>query len=152
MKIFKKLAFVVIYYLLASLIDQILLMFFGNEIVSLTLTVLCIVIISCCLRKVDILKLNYTQEQRDEYNKSFNSRFTHIVSQLDFKVESVIGVVGCILFGVIPRLSSGVSYGFITLYMLLGPFVILVYIPLFLILNFVVWYMAYHNSFKKKKY
>lgn len=152
MKIFKKIGFVIIYYFLASLMDQILMMFFGNEIISLILTVLCISVISCYLRKADIIKRNYLQEQRDEYNKSFNSRFTHIVSDLDFKVEVVIGIVVAILLGLIPRVATGACWGFLTLYMILGPFVILVYIPLFLIINFFIWYFAYHSSFKKKKY
>ncbi len=152
MKIFKKIGFVIVYYFLASLIDQILMMFFGNEIVSLILTALCISIISLNLRKVDIVKRNYLQEQRDEYNKSFKSQFTHIVSDLDFKVESVIGCVVALLIGLIPRVATGACWGFLTLYMLLGPFVVLVYIPLFLIINFFIWYFAYRGCFKKKKY
>ncbi len=152
MKIFKKIGFVLVYYFLASLIDQILIMFFGNEIINLILTVLCISVISCYLRKADIIKRNYLQEQRDEYNKSFNSRFTHIVSDLDFKVEAVIGIVVAILLGLIPRIAMGACFGFLTFYALLGPFVVLVYIPLFLIINFFIWYFAYHSSFKKKKY
>lgn len=152
MKIFKKIGFVIVYYFLASLIDQILMMFFGNEIVSLILTALCISIISLNLRKVDIVKRNYLQEQRDEYNKSFKTQFTHIVSDLNFKVESVIGCVVALLIGLIPRVAMGACWGFLTLYTLLGPFVVLVYIPLFLIINFFIWYFAYRGCFKKKKY
>ncbi len=152
MKIFKKIGFVIVYYFLASLIDQILMMFFGNVYVTLVLTALCISVISCYLRRADIIKRNYLQEQRDEYNKSFKSRFTHIVSDFDFKVELIIGTVVALLIGLIPRLAMGACYGFVYIYALLGPFTVLLYIPLFAIINFLIWYFAYRGCFKKKKY
>ena len=152
MKVFKKLGSVVIYYFLASLIDQIAMTFFGNEFVSLFIAAASITVISCYLRKAEIIKRNYLQEQGDEYNRSFKSRFEHIVSGLDFKVEAVIGVIVAILFGVIPSLATGVSLGFIIFYMALGPFSALLYIALFIIIDFFIWYFAYYLSFRKKKY
>ena len=150
MKIFKKIGFVFVYYLLASLIDQIFMMFFGNAYISFVLTALCICMISAALRNTEILKRNYLQEQRDEYSKSFKNKFTHIVSSLDFKVECVLGIIVCLLFTAIPRFAAGACYAFmiISVNLLYG----LILIPLFIITNFLIWYFAYYKSFKKKKY
>lgn len=152
MKVFKTLGFAVIYYFLASLIDQIGMTFFGNEMVSLFIAALSISVISCYLRKAEIINRNYLQEQRDEYNKSFKSRFEHIVSSVDFKIEAVVGIVFAILLGLIPFLATGISSGFIIFYAALGPFTALLYVALFILIDFFIWYMAYHLSFKKKKY
>ncbi len=150
MKIFKKICFVVIYYLLASLIDQIFMMFFGNADVSFILTALCICIISLYLRNADIIKRNYLQEQRDEYSKSFKTKFNHIVKSFEFKVEIVLGTIVCLLFTAIPRFAAGACYALanIAINRLYG----VALIPLFFVVNFVIWYAAYHKSFKKKKY
>ncbi len=150
MAIFKKIGFVVVYYFLASLIDQILMLYTGNIYVSFVLTSLCICTSSVVLRNAQIIKQNYHQEQRDEYSKSFKTKFKHIVSSLDFKVETVIGVVVCLIFIAIPRLASGACYAFglISVNRLYG----VALIPLFIITNFIIWYVAYYKSFKKKKY
>lgn len=150
MAIFKKIGFVFVYYLLASLIDQIFIMFVGDAFISFVLTALSICIISMALRNAQIIKRNYLQEQRDEYSKSFKSKFTHIVSALDFKVECILGVIVCFIFIAIPRLAVGACYAFtiIEINRLYG----LIFIPLFVIANFCIWYAAYHKSFKKKKY
>ncbi len=150
MAIFKKIGFVFVYYVLASLIDQIFMMFFGNVYVSFILTALCICVISAALRNAQIVKRNYLQEQRDEYSKSFQSKFKHIVGSLDFKVETVIGIIVCLLFIAIPQFASGACYAL----MIIGVNRLygLALIPLFIVANFLVWYFAYHKSFKKKKY
>ena len=150
MKIFKKLGFVIVYYLLASLLDQIFMMFTGHIYISFLLTALCISTISMYLRNAEIIKRNYLQEQRDGFSKSFETKFKHIVNALDFKVECIIGTIVCLLFTAMPRLAEGACYAFaiIGVNRLFG----LVLIPLFVIVNFLVWYGAYHKSFKKKKY
>lgn len=152
MKIFKKLGFVVLYYLLASLIDQIFVMFFANTFISFLLTAFSICTISCYLRKAEIIKRNYLQEQRDKYNESFKTKFNHIISQLDFKVEIVIGAISCIILGVIPRIAMGACYFFLEMYAYCRAWCILIYVPLFVLADFFIWYFAYHSSFKKKKY
>ena len=150
MKFFKKLGFIFIYYFLASILDQISLMFTGNIFISFLLTALCISTISVYLRNAEIIKRNYLQEQRDEYSQSFKTKFKHIVSALDFKVECILGTIVCLLFTAIPRFASGACYAF----MIIGVNRLygLALIPLFLIVNFIIWYVAYHKSFKKKKY
>ncbi len=150
MKIFKKLGFVFVYYLLASLFDQLFMLFFGDIFVSFVLTALCICVISSALRSAQIVNRNYTQEQRDEYSKSFKSKFKNIVGSLDFKVETVIGVIVCLIFIAIPTFAMGACYAFIIIGInrLYG----LLLIPLFIVTNFIVWYAAYYKSFKKKKY
>ncbi len=150
MKIFKKLGFVFVYYLLASLFDQLFMLFFGDVFISFVLTALCICIISASLRSAQIIKRNYSQEQRDEYSKSFKSKFKHIVGSLDFKVETVIGIIVCLLFIAIPAFAMGACYAFI--FIVLNPLFGLLLIPLFIVANFIVWYAAYYKSFKKKKY
>lgn len=150
MAIFKKIGFVVVYYLLASIVDQISMLYTGNIYVSFVISALCICATSVVLRNAQIIKRNYNQEQRDEYSKSFKSKFTHIVNALDFKVETTIGTVVCLIFIAIPRVASGACYAFLIIgnNRLYG----LALIPLFVIANFMIWYVAYYKSFRKKKY
>lgn len=150
MALFKKIAFVFVYYFLASIIDQLFMMFFGNVYISFILTALCICLVSVGLRNAQILKRNYNQEQRDAYSKSFKTKFKHIVCSVDFLVETVIGVVVCLVFMIAPRVAMGSCLAFTLI--LFNRAYALVLMPMFLVANFVVWYLAYHKSFKKKKY
>lgn len=150
MMIFKKIGFVFVYYFLASLIDQIFLMLCGNIYVSFVLTVLCICLTSCELRNAQILGRNYIQEQRDEYSKNFSAKFKRIVCCLDFMVEVVLGIIVCLFFMLIPRVAMGACNAFYIIS--INRLFALVFIPLFVVIDFCIWYFAYYKSFKKKKY
>ena len=76
--------------------------------------------------------------------------FMSAAALLDFKVECILGIIVCLLFTAIPRFAAGACYAFmiISVNRLYG----LILIPLFIIINFLIWYFAYYKSFKKKKY
>ena len=112
MKIFKKIGFVIIYYFLASIIDQIFMAFFGITFISFVLTAISICIMSCACRSAQITNMNYLQEWRDNYKSSFKNKFKQIVSSLDFKVEIIIGTIVILLFTLIPRVALGACYFF----------------------------------------
>ena len=150
MGLFIKIAFAFFYYLLASIFDQLYMMFFGNIYISFILTCLTLCVISCAFRNANIQKRNYLQEQRDAYKSSFKSRFKHIVFTLDFIVESVIGTLVCLLFMLIPRAAVGACYVLAVIYV--NRALALLLIPIFVVVNFIIWYLAYKICFRKKKY
>ncbi len=150
MGLFIKIGFALLYYFLASILDQLFTMFFGDIFISFFLTCLTLCIISCAFRNANIHKRNYLQEQRDAYKSSFKIKLRQIVFTLDFVVESVIGTLTCLLFTLIPRIGIGACYAFELLYINRALGFLL--IPLFIIINFIIWYLAYQISFRKKKY
>ncbi len=151
MKIFKKIGFVIIYYFLASIIDQIFMAFFGITFISFVFTAISICIMSCAFRSAQITNMNYLQEWRDNYKSSFKKKFKQIVSSLDFKVEIIMGTIVILLFTLIPRVALGACYFFFDL-MMYNRFLMFVFIPLFVVVNFLIWYFAYERAFRKKKY
>lgn len=150
MGVFIKIGFAIIYYFLASVLDSLYVMFFGDYYISFLLTCLTICVVSCAFRHANIYKRNYLQEQRDAYAKSFKSKFRHIVFTLDFLVESVLGTVVLLLFTIAPRVGYGACYSFGVLYIHRVYGILL--IPIFVVVNFFIWYFAYQFSFRKKKY
>ena len=149
MVFFGKLGMVVAYYFMASIIDQVFMMVFGNEFVSFIFTMLCICGASCAVRCAKIHGKEITKAQRDYFRSGFKNKFRYVWKQKDIAIALILGFIVCLVFTAIPRLATGSCYMFFHLYS--APYIMAIIFPLFAGADFLVWIWAYYTAFRTKK-
>lgn len=147
--VLKKFAFAVVFYFLLSAIDSLAELIDPNPYFTFGVTMIAFCVMAFALKKAHIFKLNYTQEQRDDYNSSFKKKFLTIVRSYQFISEMIVLAFVTVLFTLIPRVAVGVSYFFLILYTY--PALMLVFAIIFVIFDFAIWYLAFRSCFKPKK-
>ena len=147
----KKVGLFAIYYILASLIDQLFNLFTGDILISLIGTVIAMSVISFNFKKIYIVKQNHVQEERDEINASLSSLAHHILNLKPYWAECALGVLFCLLSMAVPSIAVGISYGFLIFLSASNIYMLLLSV-IFVLLDFFLWFLAYKSCFKVKKY
>lgn len=145
----KKIGFLIVFYFLLSLIDSLAAMFYPEPVFTFGVTAVVLCVIAFALRKPYIVKLNYTQEQRDEFNSSFKKQFLTIVKSYQFISEMIVIAFVSLVFMLIPRVAVGMSDFFRILYE--TPAMMILFAIIYIIFDFAIWYLAYKSCFKPKK-
>lgn len=121
------------------------------QIIIVIICTAIICIISYSLRTgSSIKKMNFVQEIRDQYNESFKRKFQFITKSKEFKSECICCAVTAVVIPTIIALAQirsadqlsrnlGRLFGLAAAILIFG-----------IILDFVVWLLAYNKSFKKK--
>ncbi|MBQ3230720.1 MAG: hypothetical protein IJB49_06840 [Clostridia bacterium] len=145
----KKFGLMIVYYFLLSLIDSLAAMLSPNPFFSFSVTAVALCVIAYAFRKALIHKLNYTQEQRDEYNACFKNKALKIIKSPQFIAEMIMIAFITLVFMLIPRIAIGLSAMFQVLY--INRAAMLIFTLLYVVIDFVIWLLAYRSSFKPKK-
>lgn len=145
----KKFGIFIVFYFLLSAIDSLVELIYPNPYFTFGVTMIALCIMAFALKKAYVFKLNYTQEQRDDYNSSFKKKFLTIVKSYQFISEMIVIAFATILFMLIPRIAVGISYFFLILYD--ARAMMLLFAVIYIIFDFAIWYLAYKSCFKPKK-
>jgi len=149
MVVFGKIGMVFAYYIMASLIDQVFMMFFGNVFISFLCTAFCLCCASCAVRCAKIHGKEITKEQRDYFRSGFKSKLKFIWADKNVVIDMILGFIVCLAFTIMPRIAMGSCYIFN--YLFVAPYMMLIIFPLFIIVDFLVWIWAYYMAFRTKK-
>ncbi len=149
MVVFGRIGMVFAYYIMASIIDQVFMMFFGNEFVSFACTCMALCGASCAVRCAKIHGMEITKAQRDYFRSGFINKFRYIWGEKVIIIDLVLGFMVCLIFTLVPRIAVGSCYMFYHLNT--APYIMLIIFPLFILVDFLVYIWAYYTAFKTKK-
>ncbi len=148
---FNKLLFTIIYYVIFRVVYTLflpILNYNGYLVAAIAILSVCA---SCrALRLADIKKANYYQEVRDEYNQTLKNKFNFIIKQKDIKFEIIFALLVAIYVPIRFAIRILMEYMVPNVPYLIGLGVV-IFIGI-VIMDIVLWLLAYNKSFRKKEY